>query len=192
MPTKAASSHKGFDIASANVLLEELRGESDRGAALIGAAYLDFLMESLFESRMNQAKTLDTGDKKKKLTEKLLKYPGALSTAASRVDLAHGLGWIGQRMYADLVNIKHIRNKFAHSHGALRFNDREIGGLCESLHSLPVRGSYRLAGNRDKFLVGVCFLTMQITHLTASSQKADLGPDPQVGLIDKSTLGNQI
>lgn len=135
--TRNNPSINGFDLDRANAFMKELQKESDRGAALVGNDYLDHLMKKFLEARMNQGKTGATAqDRPKRISEKLLKYPGPLSTAASRVDLAHVLGWIGPKMYADLVIIRNIRNKFAHFHRALDFNDKKIGDLCSGLWGL--------------------------------------------------------
>ena len=181
MPTKVLSDD--WLIEHGNAFLKELWKGSDRGAALIGCDYLDDLMKGFLKSRMNEAKTADPESKKKRLPAKLLEYPGALSTAASRADLAHALGWIGPKMYADIVAIRKIRNKFGHSHKALRFTDEVIGQLCCGLHSLRFVGPYRLKNNRGKFLMGVMFLSMQIIGLSKCSQKPGLGPEPPVNRV---------
>jgi hypothetical protein len=106
------SSPPAFDIERANVFAAELKNESDRGAALIACDYLDHLMETFIDSKMNHNKTM--GPRPTRISDKLLKYPGPLSTAASRVDLAHVLGWIGPDMYADLSIVRKVRNRFAH------------------------------------------------------------------------------
>ena len=62
----------------ANVFQEQVLGESDRGAALIGYAYLEELLKRLFESKM-----LD-----RSLAEKLLNHSGALATSSAQADLA--------------------------------------------------------------------------------------------------------
>jgi hypothetical protein len=74
---------------------EQLEKESDRGAALVGLAFLDELLKRLFEAKMH------TG----KITKNLLDYPGALSTASARTDVAYSIGWIGAKTYRDLVTL---------------------------------------------------------------------------------------
>jgi hypothetical protein len=58
---------------------EQLEQECDRGAALVGLAFLDELLNRLFEAKMRGGE----------ITKKLLKYPGALSTASARSDVAY-------------------------------------------------------------------------------------------------------
>ena len=102
---------------------EQLEQESDRGAALVGLAFLDELLKRLFEAKM-----LDGS-----IAKKLLRYPGALSTAAARADVAHALGWIGAKTYRDLMTLKKIRNGFAHAHEPVKFTDAAVEALCAKL-----------------------------------------------------------
>jgi hypothetical protein len=102
---------------------EQLEQESDRGAALVGLAFLDVMLKRLFEAKM-----LDAA-----IAKKLLNYPGPLSTAAVRTDVAYGLGWIGAKTYRDLVTLRNIRNRFAHAHEPIKFTDSAVGVLCAKL-----------------------------------------------------------
>jgi hypothetical protein len=102
---------------------DQLEQESDRGAALVGLAFLDELLKRLFEAKMR------TG----KMSKNLLKYPGALSTASARSDVAYSLGWIGAKTHRDLVTLRQIRNRFAHAHEAVKFTDVGIKALCAKL-----------------------------------------------------------
>jgi DNA-binding MltR family transcriptional regulator len=103
---------------------KQLESESDRGAALVGLAFLDELLKRLFEAKMHVGK----------ITKKLLEYPGALSTASARSDVAISLGWIGAKTYRDLVTLRQIRNKFAHAHEPMKFADAPIQKLCAKLN----------------------------------------------------------
>jgi hypothetical protein len=76
----------------ANAFMNQLVGESDRGAALVGIAYLDELLARLFRARMLTEKT----------SEGLLEGFAPLSTFSSRIDVAYCLGWIGPETYRDL------------------------------------------------------------------------------------------
>jgi DNA-binding MltR family transcriptional regulator len=92
---------------------KELWQETDRGAALVGLAFIDEMLKRLFEAKMLQVK----------IAKKLLEYPRALSSAAARSDVAYALGWIGARTYGDLTTLRQIRNKFAHAHESVKFDD---------------------------------------------------------------------
>ncbi len=181
-----------FDIERAQAFTAELTNESDRGAALIACDYLDHLMENLIVSRMNHNKTIaHDGQKPQMICAKLLKYLAPLSTASSRVDLAHVLGWIGPKMYADLSIIRKVRNSFAHSHRALRFTDEKIGKLCSELNSLRFLAPARFPMHRQKFLLAICFLMIQLAGLIADGQTVSVGPDPDIVGIDASASEKQ-
>jgi hypothetical protein len=71
-----------------DAFVEELKNESDRGAALIGAAFFDELLKQLFENRMVQPQT----GKEREERKKLFAGNGPLHDFAGRLRLAHSLG----------------------------------------------------------------------------------------------------
>jgi DNA-binding MltR family transcriptional regulator len=121
---------------------EQLEQESDRGAALVGLAFLDELLKRLFEAKM-----LDGS-----IAKKLLRYPGALSTAAARADVAHALGWIGAKTYRDLMTLKKIRNGFAHAHEPVKFTDAAVEALCAKLELGKTANTGPIATPREQFM----------------------------------------
>jgi hypothetical protein len=151
----------------ANAFLIGLRAESDRGAALVGVAYLDELVEQLV-----RASTIDD-----KVLSRLREN--------ARVDLAYALGWIGPEMYSDLGTARKIRNLFAHSHKSLHFDDNEIGQLCGAFKGLKYSGPYRLRCQRDQFMLAILFLTLQLTQLCRHAHKPVQVADPPVQRYSK-------
>lgn len=121
---------------------EQLEQESDRGAALVGLAFLDELLKRLFEAKM-----LDGT-----IAKKLLNYPGALSTAAARTDVAYALGWIGAKTHRDLVTLRRIRNGFAHAHGPVKFGDAAVESLCVRLELGKPANTGSIATPRQQFM----------------------------------------
>jgi len=160
----------GF-ISDSNTVISELRKESDRGAALVGVEYLDRLVEDLARAQM-------IGDHKH--SDKLLAYPGVLNTAASRADLAFALGWIGPQIYRDLATARKIRNKFAHSHKSLHFDDPEVSQRCKAFEALKFARPYRMRKSRDQFLFEVLMLALQLTALRRQAKRPEMGADPPV------------
>jgi DNA-binding MltR family transcriptional regulator len=73
-----------------NAMTVELNKESDRGAVLVGVAYLDELLTRLFRKKMLLSK---------KLSEELLEGFGPLSGLSARTKVAYALGWIGPETY---------------------------------------------------------------------------------------------
>jgi DNA-binding MltR family transcriptional regulator len=123
-----------------------LAEESDRGAALLGMAFLDELLKRLFEAKLRDGK----------ISKKLLDYPGALSTASARTDVAYSLGWFGAKTYRDLVTLRKIRNEFAHAHALVKFADADIRTLCTKLklEEVPIKGPFTLERAQFMWAVG--------------------------------------
>jgi len=99
-------------------LAEQLGEETDRGAALVAAAFLDYLLAALIES------FLVDDDKSSKA---LLKGPLApLSGFSSRIAAAYSLGLISEDERHDLDIIREIRNHFAHGAARSTFSLKTI------------------------------------------------------------------
>ena len=110
-------------------VIEDLCNESDRGVALIGAAYLDTALKCLLEASLAGGKTV---------ANKLFEGPNApLGTFSSRIAMAYGLGHIGPNYFQTLESIREIRNAFAHLRRSLTFEDLEIRNLIVSTFKLP-------------------------------------------------------
>lgn len=91
----------------------EFHHESDRIVAIVGAAYLDALLESLC-----RAVFIETGDE----AERLLRPDAPLGSYGSRCQLAYCLGLVKKDQRDDLRTIAKIRNLFAHNYWALTFD----------------------------------------------------------------------
>jgi DNA-binding MltR family transcriptional regulator len=110
-------------------VIDELERESDRGVALIAAAYLDTALRIMLESSLAGGQTI---------ADKLFNSPNApLGTFSSRIAMAYGLGHIGPKYFSALESIREIRNAFAHFHRTLTFGDPEIRKWIESTSTLP-------------------------------------------------------
>jgi DNA-binding MltR family transcriptional regulator len=83
----------------------DLQRETDRGAALVGAAFLDDAVRALIRAAL----VADS-----KTAEGLFEYPGPLHSLAARTDLAYCMGLIGKAAYQDMRLIRELRNRFAH------------------------------------------------------------------------------
>jgi len=80
-----------------------MRKESDRAAAVLGAAFLDSALGELFESRCRPRVTAD-----------MLRANGVLGTFSNRIRMAYAIGWIAEDTHHDLHIVRKIRNEFAH------------------------------------------------------------------------------
>ena len=106
-----------------------LERESDRGCALMAAAYLDAMLERLLRRAFVDNQSVANG---------LLDQTKPLGTFSSRIDLAYLLGHIGEHARRDLHLIRKIRNEFAHTTDLIDFVAPAIVGRCGELHC-PLR-----------------------------------------------------
>lgn len=146
------------DIEYLSKFLTEFQAESDRGAALVGAALLDARLERLLLSHMLPGKLaieLVTGGNE------------PLGTFSARINASHVLGLITAAERQDLNIIRAIRNEFAHREHEITFTDQKIEGLCSSLQSrrapqmIEDMGGYPV---RHRFNDAVIFAAMQLWY----------------------------
>jgi len=111
-------------------LVEEINGQSDRGAAIVGMAWLEESIATALESFLHSHP---------KSWDRLFKGAGPLANFAAKIDLSRLLGLITDTIWSDLHVMRSIRNDFAHqvahkeSHGKLTFETPYIRDKCMSL-----------------------------------------------------------
>lgn len=113
------------DIQYYSIFLKEFQDESDRGAALIGAAMLDDKL----------ANTLLSFFKNKKEGKELLQVNSPLGSFNSRIKISYCIGLITDLEYHDLEIIRKVRNEFAHRLTGMSFESPKIKTLCSNLKS---------------------------------------------------------
>ena len=101
-----------------------LNPESDRGCALMAAAFLDAELETVLR------RYLVANDR---VAEDLLGQSRPISSFSSRIDLAYLLGLIDHVTHRDLHLIRKIRNDFGHVHTPLTFDDKSIAARCREM-----------------------------------------------------------
>jgi DNA-binding MltR family transcriptional regulator len=105
--------------------MSEISRETDRGTALITAAFLETLLGSLIEELLVRNKTI---------SKKLLKGVQApLSTFASRILASYSMGLIHEDEYHDLNIIRDIRNDFGHKLEITTFSDKILSEKVKKL-----------------------------------------------------------
>jgi len=117
-----------------------LTPETDRGVALVCAAYLETELENLLRRSFVNAP---------KVVEHLFEPSGSLGTLSSRIDLALAAGNIDLEAHRGLHLIRKIRNEFAHDHKLRSFTDQDIAARCRELIGL---NPYPEASPRDLFI----------------------------------------
>lgn len=104
---------------------QSLNAETDRGCALMAAAYLDAELEKLLRKYFVSNDMVQT---------ELLRQSGPLGSFSSRIDLAYLLGLLGAKARRDLHLIRKIRNEFGHVSTPLNFNDAALASRCSALY----------------------------------------------------------
>ena len=100
---------------------QEFHDAPDRVLAIVGAAYLDSLLEQLFRAIFIS----DKGPNAKKAVDDILDTHGILGSNGARYQLAYCLGLINEKERDDLKMIAKIRNSFAHKYDVRSFDHDE-------------------------------------------------------------------
>jgi DNA-binding MltR family transcriptional regulator len=139
-----------------NRVADLFRGESDRAAAILGASYLETLLEKLLRARFVQAPATD-----------MFSGHGPLSTFFSRADLAYALGLFHEGVYHDLTLIRRVRNEFAHNFDEASFDQPTVRDRCAELwfiKELATHQDVEALSARDRFLLAVGHATLAMTQ----------------------------
>lgn len=123
------------DLANSLKVVTEFRNtlsnESDRGATLMAAAFIDDRLAELIKKYLIKDR--------RALLNSLFNFNGALGTFSSRTSLAYCLGLIPEDIYDDINYLRKIRNIFAHSSDLLTFDSDEINSVCHKFKSHTLR-----------------------------------------------------
>ncbi|AYQ26819.1 MULTISPECIES: hypothetical protein [unclassified Polaromonas] len=171
-PEKAGPIREIFDFR------RSISSESDRGAVLMAAAFLDDKLKYLLS-----AKLVDD----KKLARRAFDFNGPLGTFSSRIDFAYLIGVLPKNVHSDLHTIRGIRNKFAHNAASLTLEDQEITELCNRLIFHGVR---EVAAPGPKFRRSVMALLTFV--VTATSEISHLEPAADYPVPDRKDAYKEI
>jgi DNA-binding MltR family transcriptional regulator len=147
-----------------------MRKESERGCALVGAAFIDDALGELLAAHFVDDK----------ITRRLLTYPGPCSTLSARCDLAYCLGMFGRDIYMDVRGIIKIRNQFAHHRFGPGFEDEAIATSCRNLNTIQqmrARGTdFACVGARTMFIMTAGAVILALDVAKYSVQRCQRGP----------------
>lgn len=150
-----------IEIEDVEGFLEEFRGESDRAAAVLGAAYLNGCLKQQIANFLI--------DDSKRIGEILEGPLAPLGHFAARISASYCMGLISEDEYHDLQIIRTIRNEFAHKLHGLSFSDALVENKCAKLH-LPREvppWPHGPPGARNQFTVTVALLSLKLKVRTA-------------------------
>jgi len=108
------------------MFIKALYDETDIGCVLISLNYLELCLRYLIT---------DYFSKNPSKIDKIFEVYGSLNTYMNKLELAKKLNLLTKNNYEDMKRLGQIRNKFAHSHKAVRFNDKNIIKMCNELKS---------------------------------------------------------
>lgn len=107
-----------------NDFLDEFQRETQRAAPVLGAAYLDAVLEKLlrdsFATDLGRIDKLFDGG------------AGPLGTFSAKIRTAYALGLLTKEDADDLHLVRRIRNRFAHAPHRLNFETQQIHEWCEN------------------------------------------------------------
>ena len=146
-------------------IIKELEEQTDRGVAVIGAAYLDERLAEAIAGTFTEI--IETDTKRRKGI-----FSGPLSSFWAKIEMAFALGFYGEKSLKDLHRIRDIRNSFAHTVDPVSFTTPEIKKQCDELwypaHIIPLGKKELSTEPREKFLDGLFmiynFLWTEMVH----------------------------
>lgn len=144
------------DRKDLSAFLREFQSETDRGAALVGAALIDQKLADTLRSFFVLGKTasalLDGGT-------------APLASFSARIKVAHALGLIDNFELTECDLIRKVRNEFAHSIHGTSFTEPKITALCDHLQSDLPFGREAYKGNpREVFINAVILTVVRLTY----------------------------
>jgi hypothetical protein len=104
---------------------QSLSDETDRGCALMAAAYLDSELQKLLSKYCVNNPNVQ---------KDIFGRSRSLSTFSSRIDMSYLLGLLGPNAHRDLHLIRKVRNEFAHVASPIDFNDPGLAQRCDELY----------------------------------------------------------
>ena len=142
-----------------------LSEETDRGCALMAAAYLADQLERLLRRTFVDDETA---------IEELFRPLGPLGSFSGRIEMCYALGLLSDETRRDLNLIRKIRNDFGHVAKTLTFDEPGIDARCRELHH-----SYREAESpaRSKFTSAVMAISGVVHALIHMVRQPDVAGD---------------
>jgi len=134
--------------------LQEFNQETERGAALAAAAFLDDILERIL------AAFLIPNDSGFDLTSG---FNAPLGTLSARVAACHAMGLISEAEFRECQLIRKIRNEFAHK-VKMSFEVDRVKSLCASLSMSAKPYGDVTVGARGQFTTAAVSLILNLTN----------------------------
>jgi DNA-binding MltR family transcriptional regulator len=149
-----------------------LNPETDRGCALMAAAYLDSELEQLIRKYLVDNETVKS---------ELFAHSGPLGSFSSRIDMAYLLGLIGPKGRRDLHLIRKVRNEFGHVARPISFDEPALASRCRELYYDGIGADVSPRVKFNRVVMGVLAVVHGTTHRTKPLQEArDIDIDEKI------------
>ena len=151
--------------------------ESDRDIAIFGTTRLEELLQQMILG------FLVDDDKAAKLLKK-----GPLRTFHARIAAAYSMGLISKDEYDDLMRIKAIRNRFAHTGDVNSLLDEDVAQQCSQLSPWKTEGQQLNLDPLYLFTIAVVLLLrrLEMRSLSAEQDRRSVPSEiaPEIALKD--------
>lgn len=153
--------------ADVSRLVSDLEKETDRGAALLGAAFLDDVLDVMLRGYF-----IDDPE----AVNKLCGMGRPLESFGSRTHLAYCLGLLGKDVYHDVNLVREIRNDFAHRHPA-NFEFPEVKAKCIRLKVVGYIAPDDACTARERYVATVMMVANHLMVQTEKLKHRSIGKD---------------
>ena len=122
--------HWTEEVAANFAVLTEIEEQTDRGAAILGAAYLaDRLRYILTDALLDSGLAFEF----KGLKNRDRIFLGPLLSFGAKIDMAAAMGFLGPHSYRDCHLVRRIRDDFARIAVPTGFDDAKVRDKCSGL-----------------------------------------------------------
>lgn len=159
---------KSADVKNFRDMLD---AETDRGCALLAAAYLDSQLDELIRSVLVDDPSA---------VEDLLGQSRPLASFSARIDLAYLLGIISKTVRRDLHLIRKIRNEFGHKAIKLSFDQPAFDARCRQLSHVSLEAgesSRRLFTNAATLILAFVHVPLEESKHAAVKEDFEMSPE---------------
>lgn len=137
------------DVKYFSEFLKEFQEETDRGAALVGAALIDDRLDRLLRSHFIECR---------EVSELLDGGEAPLGSFGAKAKATFCLGLITGLEYKECDVIRRVRNEFAHKLHGLNFQNQKVKDLCNNLKA-NTPDNARFGGNARQLFINSVILT---------------------------------
>lgn len=142
------------DLEYLSDFLKEFQAETDRGAALVGAALIDERLKRLLRSHFLDVKEADG----------LLGKNAPLGSLDTCIKAAYCLGLITESEFNECDIIRRVRNEFAHEVHGLDFSNDKVRDLCGNLRANMPGGVRAGRKPRELFINSVILTSLALWY----------------------------